>query len=74
VHGAPKVRSIHLPEAVRERHPGEAVVVAIGPANQLPIEVGSRVYTARFNGTMVKSGERVFRLLEPEDLLAIVTT
>lgn len=72
VHGAPRVGSIHIPDAVVEARPGEAVVVAVGPGNELPIGVGDRVYTNRYGGSLVRMGEKEYRLLEPEDLLAVV--
>lgn len=73
VHSAPHVGAIHIPQGHVESHPAEAVVVAIGPANQLPVQVGSRVLTERFNGDQVQIGKNQYRLLGPNDLLAIVT-
>lgn len=73
VHQAPVVGSIHIPEAVKEQRPAEAIVVALGPAHDLPVQVGDRVITDRYAGSEVRMGEARYRLVEARDLLAIVT-
>ena len=72
VHQAPYVGTLVVPEAHKERNPAEAVVVALGPLNKLPVTVGDRVLTARYNGTTVVQDGRSYRLLDPDDLLAKV--
>jgi chaperonin GroES len=73
IHGAPQRGAIHLPEAHRESRPAEAMVVALGPRNELPIRVGDRVLTERYNGNEVHIGGKAYRLLEPVDVIALVT-
>lgn len=70
---APTVGAIALPANAREEKPAEAVVVALGPLVKLPVRVGDRVLTQRYNGTDVVINGRRFRLLEPEDVIAVVT-
>ncbi len=72
IHSSPQVGGIHLPERAREAAPAEAMVVALGPKNKLPIKVGDRVLTSRYEGTKVVSGTRMYRLLMPEDLLCVI--
>jgi chaperonin GroES len=61
-----------LPESAREERPQEAVVLGVGPRNELPVKVGDRVIINRFNGQEVVSGTGRYRLMEPEDVLALV--
>lgn len=72
VQAEPAVGTIIIPEKARETRPSEAVVVALGPRNRLPVRVGDRVLTQRFDGTDVQIGERRYRLLDPENVIAII--
>lgn len=73
VAAATSIGAIALPANAREEKPAEAVVMALGPLVKLPVQVGNRVLTQRFNGTDVVINERRFRLLEPDDVIAIVS-
>ena len=72
IHAEPRVGAIHIPDAAREQRPAEASVLAIGPKVRLPLKVGDRVLIARYNGIEVRQGTSTYRLMEEEDLLAVV--
>ena len=63
---------IVVPQSAREERPQEAVVLGVGPKNQLPVKVGDRVIINRYNGQEVHCGDGRYRLMEPEDVLAVV--
>jgi co-chaperonin GroES (HSP10) len=73
VEAAATIGAITIPTNAREEKPAEAVVMALGPLTSLPLRIGDRVVTQRYNGTDVMISGRRFRLLEPEDVIAVVS-
>ena len=68
----PQVGLIHVPEAYREDRPEEGTVVAIGKRVKTDARIGDRVLTDRFAGKWVEIGGARYRLLEPQELLAVI--
>lgn len=52
--------------------PTEGVVVSLSRANKTEVKIGDRVVFNRFTGTEVRSGKKTFKILEPNELLAVV--
>lgn len=72
---ASQVGSILLPANAREQRPGEAIVVALGGKvpPELGVRVGDRVYTDRFQGQPIEIKGEMYRLHEPQEILAVIT-
>ena len=66
------VRGMHIPSAYRDTTPSEGVVVALGTKGPFAVKVGDRVVINRFTGTEVKIRDKMFKLMEESELLAIV--
>jgi chaperonin GroES len=66
------VRGMHIPSAYRDTTPSEGVVVALGTTGPFEVKVGDRVVINRFNGTEVKVGGKIFKIMDVSELLAIV--
>lgn len=70
-----KVGSIMLPSNALEQRTGEAIVVALGGKvpPELGVRVGDRVYTDRFQGQPIEIKGEMYRLHEPQEILAVIT-
>jgi chaperonin GroES len=76
---AGKNGGIIIPDTAREK-PMESVVVAVGTGKtddngkKIAIEVkkGDRVLVAKYGGTEIKLDGREFRILNSEDILAVI--
>ncbi len=74
-----KVGSILLPESARET-PVEATVIRVGTGKanrkgiktQFEVEVGDRIVMERFGGTDVVISGKKFKLLELNEILAVI--
>lgn len=75
------IGSIYIPESVRTQDASaEGVVVKLGTGKvhengkrtQFEVKEGDRVFFSRFNGTEVKVGNKMFKLLEPNEILAVI--
>lgn len=66
------IGGIFIPEAHRDTMPSEAVVVALGNTITSEVKIGDRVVINRFGGTDVKIENKMFKLLDPTELLAII--
>jgi chaperonin GroES len=69
---------ILIPETAKEK-PDEGVIVAVGNGKRdggkkVPIEVkpGDRVLLGKYGGTVVKLEEKTYRILDADDILALV--
>ena len=70
---------ILLPDSAKEK-PQQGEVVAVGPGKLLDngklspmdVQVGDRLYYARYGGTEVKIGLEEFIILRQDDVLAVV--
>ncbi len=70
---------ILLPDTAKEK-PQQGEVVAVGPGKLLDsgkispmdIQVGDRIYYARYGGTEVKVGTEEFMILRQDDVLAVL--
>lgn len=73
------VKGIHIPNSSQET-PVEATVVAVGtPAPRkngnridFDIKVGDRVIMQQYRGTEIKSGGRTFKLMDENEILAVI--
>ena len=79
VKASDNVGGIYVPEAHRERHTAEAVVVSVGgrvdvDAGGRKLATGDRVFTERHAGQHVTVAGRPMRILAPNEILALVTT
>lgn len=52
--------------------PTEGIVVALSQNNKAEVKIGDRVVFNRFTGIDVKIGKALCKMLEPNELLAIV--
>ena len=70
---------IVIPDSAKEK-PQEAVVVALGTGkkdddgNPVPFEVkvGDTILTSKYGGTDVKYGDKEYKILKSEDILAVL--
>jgi len=70
---------IIIPDSAKEK-PTEAIVRAVGPGsvddkgNRVPLEVkeGDRVLISKWGGTDIKIGNKEYKVLSREDILAVV--
>ncbi len=70
---------ILIPDSAKEK-PQEYVVVALGTGklddkgNKIPFDVkaGDRVLTSRYGGTEVKVGDKEYKIVSQDDILAVV--
>lgn len=71
--GNQKVGHIHIPEAHRDEKPAECMVVSLGRTNKpFEVKVGDRVLVDRWLGTEVQMGSRSYKLIEAQNILAII--
>lgn len=76
----PEVKGgIFIPDAAKAA-PTQAIVIAIGAGRlvdgiliPLEVEAGQRVLVSTYGGTDVKSGDKTYRLLNGEDVLAVLS-
>ena len=74
-----KTGGIIIPDTAKEK-PMEGLVVAVGPGKtgddgkKVPLEVkpGDRVLVGKYGGTEIKLEGKEYRILDREDLLAIL--
>jgi len=74
-----KKGGIIIPDSAKEK-PTEATVVALGTGKtddngkKIPFEVkkGDRVHISKYNGTDVKLAGKEFKLLNSDDILAVI--
>lgn len=67
------VRGLFIPEAHRESQPSiDCLVMAKGSRVKLDVNIGDRVVVNRFCGIDVKMADKTFKLVSPNDLLAII--
>jgi chaperonin GroES len=74
-----KRNGIIIPDSAKEK-PTEALVRAVGPGeldekgNRIPLEVkeGDRVLISKYGGTDFKVGDKEYKVLSKDDLLAVV--
>jgi chaperonin GroES len=70
---------IIIPDTAKEK-PTEAIVKAVGPGsvdekgNRIPLEVkvGDRVLISKYGGTEIKLDNQEYKVLNTDDLLAVV--
>lgn len=68
----PQVRGLYIPKSAEEDRPEEATVLALGEGAKTEARIGDRVVTDRFNGKWVIVGDRKYRLVDAEAVLAVV--
>jgi chaperonin GroES len=76
---ATKKGGIIIPDSAKEK-PMESMVVAVGSGKldengkRVPFEVkkGDRVLVSRYGGTEIKSNGKEYKILNAEDILAII--
>src|SRR5688572_24310698 len=74
-----KKGGIIIPDSAREK-PMESIVVAVGTGKidengkKVPFEVkkGDRVLVSRYGGTEIKSDGKEYKILNAEDILAVI--
>lgn len=67
------VGAIHIPEAHREKQLSiEGIVAGLGTGIRVDVKVGDRVIMERYRGTDVQIGQRMFKLVASNELLAII--
>ena len=70
-----KKGGIIIPDSAKEK-PVESVVVALGTdkGNKVPFEVkkGDRVLTSKYGGTEIKIDGKEYKILNSEDILAVI--
>ena len=70
---------ILIPDTAKEK-PQEYIVIALGTGknddngNKIPfdVKVGDKVLTSRYGGTEVKVGDKEYKIVGQEDILAVV--
>lgn len=62
---------IMVPEAFQDKS-SDFIVVQIGASPKIEVRIGDRVIINRFSGTEVQIGDRSYKLIDNNDLLAIV--
>lgn len=74
------VGGIYIPESVREK-PQQGFIVALGSGqrsvkggNLIPwdVKVGDRVLLRKFHGLDVRVGDKVFKMMTADDILAVL--
>lgn len=62
-----------LPDTAKDK-PQRGEVVAVGDDEEIKVEVGDRVFFARYTGTELRLENRDYLILEAADLLAVLRT
>lgn len=62
-----------LPDTAKDK-PQRGEVVAVGDDEEIKVEVGDRVFFARYTGTELRLENRDYLILEAADLLAVLST
>lgn len=66
------INGIVIPEAHRDNSPSEGVVAALGTKGPFEVKVGDRVLINRFTGTEVKIRGRMFKMMNADEILAVI--
>jgi chaperonin GroES len=74
-----KKGGIIIPDSAKEK-PTESIVVALGTGKtddngkKVPFEVkkGDRVLVSKYGGTEIKLGDKEYKILSAEDILAVI--
>lgn len=65
-------KGLYIPEASRDVS-SEGIVVKVGPETpESGVKVGDRVYFERYGGVPIQEGNKTFKLLNPDELIAII--
>lgn len=68
-----KVRGLLIPEAYRDKELSiECIVANVGTKGPFEVKIGDRVLIERHRGTEVKIGNRMFKIVETTELLAVI--
>lgn len=73
------VRGIVVPERAQDK-PAEGIVVQLGTGatnrkgrrTEFEVRIGDRVFFSRFEGTEVKIGNRMYKMLASNEILAVI--
>lgn len=72
------VGGIIVPQTAQDT-PSEGIVVALGTGEQVKgrrtefeVKIGDRVFFSRFEGTQVKIGSKLYKMLKANEILAII--
>ena len=66
------IGGIHIPEAYQENKASEGTVVSLPQESTTEVKLGDRVLFNRFNGQEMKSGNKLFKLIDQNEILAII--
>lgn len=66
------INGIVIPEKHRDNAPSEGVVAALGTKGPFEVKVGDRVVINRFTGTEVKIAGKMFKMMNADELLAVI--
>lgn len=65
------VGGLIVPEKFQDK-PSEGIVVALPDNNVIDVKIGDRVFVNRWDGTEIKMGTKLYKMVQPNEVLAVI--